>query len=137
MREPELKMKQVHSPHLFYILLQTVPKGDEGHKNYFIMSEEMKKAVDTFCHLQPNYDDLHSPLDYSRLFKIIYLSVVNKEDIPWKEIKEKLPLDTPRAMNSGTLEGFICSCKEYVAKRKEVLQEAESYGYLIKKSDLK
>ena len=137
MREPELKMKQVHSPHLFYVRLQTVPKGDEGHKNYFIMSEEMKKAVDTFCHLQPNYDDLHSSLDCSRLFKIIYLSVVNKEDIPWEEIKEKLPPDTPRAMNSGTLESFICSCKEYVSKRKAVLQEAESYGYLIKKSDLK
>ena len=41
MREPELKMKQVHSPHLFYVRLQTVPKGDEGHKNYFIMSENV------------------------------------------------------------------------------------------------
>ena len=41
MREPELKMKQVHSPHLFYIRLQTVPKGDEGHKNYFIMNENV------------------------------------------------------------------------------------------------
>lgn len=30
-------MKQIHSPHLFYIRLQTVPKGDKGHKNYFIM----------------------------------------------------------------------------------------------------
>lgn len=101
------------------------------------MSEEMKKAVDSFCHLQPNYDDLHSSLDYSRLFKIIYLSVVNKEDIPWEEIKDKLPTNTPRTMNSGTLESFISSCKEYVAKKKEVLQEAELYGYLIKKSDLK
>ena len=41
-------MKQVHSPHLFYIRLQTVPKGDEGHKNYFIMLNELdlKKEIE-------------------------------------------------------------------------------------------
>ena len=39
-------MKQVHSPHLFYVRLQTVPKGDEGHKNYFIM---LRDELVEFC----------------------------------------------------------------------------------------
>lgn len=86
----------------------------------------MEKAVKFFCEMQPNYDDLHQPNDLHRFLKIIYLSVKNSEDIPYKYINELLSSKTRQCMNSGTIDSFISSCQEFEKNARYALMWAEN-----------
>lgn len=89
------------------------------------MTEQMKSAVKLFCEMQPNFDDLHHPNDLYRFLEIIYLSVKNSEDIPYKYINELLS-KTTSCLNCGTIDSFISSCKEFEKNAKYALMWAKN-----------
>lgn len=112
------------------MLFYPLSSGDWLAQHFNSMSEEMEKAVARFCDILPNLKELHHPADYSRLLKIVYLSIKNNETIPLNLIRKTLESKDFIGFNNGNLEDFMSSCNEYIEKAKDILYDAQRCNIL-------
>lgn len=94
------------------------------------MNKDLQEAASFFCTMMPNLDDLHHPMDCSRLLKVVYLAMKNQEEVPLNYIRSTLESQTFSGLNGGTIESFMNSCEEYIEKAKSILDDAQRCGIL-------